>query len=99
MFFNMAGVTAVNNGLARPVTKEEAKQHVYDARDKGFIGQALYVELEQMVWGFENEKMDEFMEVCFCCPCCCVALDVCKNANRTIKNLLRWRGVHGSYRS
>lgn len=86
LFFNMAGVTAVNNGLARPVTKEEAKQHVYDARDKGFIGQALYVELEQMVWGFENEKMDEFMEVCFCCPCCCVALDVCKNANRTIKN-------------
>lgn len=39
-----------------------------------------------MVWGFENQKMDEFMEICFCCPCCCVALDVCKNANRTIKN-------------
>lgn len=86
LFFNMAGVTAVNNGLARSVTKEDAKQHVFEARDKGFIGQALYVELEQMVWGFENEKMDEFMEVCFCCPCCCVALDVCKNANRTIKN-------------
>lgn len=86
LFFNMAGVTAVNNGLAHPVTKEEAKQHVFEARDKGFIGQALYVELEQMVWGFENQKMDEFMEVCFCCPCCCVALDVCKNANRTIKN-------------
>lgn len=76
----------MKNGLAKPVTKEEAKQHVYDARDAGLIGQALYVELEQMVWGFENQKMDEFMEICFCCPCCCVALDVCKNANRTIKN-------------
>ena len=86
LFFNMAGVTAVKNGLAKPVTKEEAKQHVYEARDAGLIGQALYVELEQMVWGFENQKMDEFMEICFCCPCCCVALDVCKNANRTIKN-------------
>lgn len=86
LFFNMAGVTAMKNGLAKPVTKEEAKQHVYDARDAGLIGQALYVELEQMVWGFENQKMDEFMEICFCCPCCCVALDVCKNANRTIKN-------------
>lgn len=86
LFFNMAGVTAVKNGLAKPVTKEEAKQHVYEARDAGLIGQALYVELEQMVWGFENGKMDEFLEICFCCPCCCVALDVCKNANRTIKN-------------
>lgn len=86
LFFNMAGVTAVKNGLAKPVTKKEAKQHVYEARDAGLIGQALYVELEQMVWGFENQKMDEFMEICFCCPCCCVALDVCKNANRTIKN-------------
>ena len=70
LFFNMAGVTAVKNGLAKPVTKEEAKQHVYDARDAGLIGQALYVELEQMVWGFENQKMDESMEICFCCPCC-----------------------------
>ena len=98
LFFNMAGVTAVKNGLAKPVTKEEAKQHVYDARDAGLIGQALYVELEQMVWGFENQKMDEFMEICFCCPCCCVALDVCKNANRTIKNRFsgnRPREMHG----
>ena len=55
----------MKNGLAKPVTKEEAKQHVYDARDAGLIGQALYVELEQMVWGFENQKMDEFMEICF----------------------------------
>lgn len=56
LFFNMAGVTAVNNGLARKVTKEEAQAHVYEARDAGLMGQALYVELEQMVWGFRNDK-------------------------------------------
>lgn len=86
LFFNMAGVTAVKNGLAHPVTKEEAKAHVYEARDAGLMGQALYVELEQMVWGFRNDRMDEFLEICFCCPCCCVAMDVCRNANRVIKN-------------
>lgn len=86
LFFNMAGVTAVKNGLAHPATKEQVKAHVLEARDAGLVGQALYVELEQMVWGFENGKMDEFLEICFCCPCCCVAMDVCRNANRTIKN-------------
>ena len=86
LFFNMAGVTAVKNGLARPVTKDEAKAHVYEARDMGLVGHCLYVEVEQLIWGFRNDKMDEFFEVCFCCPCCCVAMDVCRNANRTIKN-------------
>ncbi|MGI6591312.1 MAG: 4Fe-4S binding protein [Eggerthellaceae bacterium] len=86
LFFNMAGVTAVKNGLAHPVTKDQAKAHVYEARDAGLVGQALYVELEQMVWGFRNDRMDEFLEICFCCPCCCVAMDVCRNANRSIKN-------------
>ena len=86
LFFNMAGVTAVKNGLARPVTKEEAKAHVYKGRDAGLVGHALYVEVEQLIWGFRNDKMDEFFEICFCCPCCCVAMDVCRNANRTIKN-------------
>ena len=86
LFFNMAGVTAVKNGLARKVTKDEAKAHVFEARDAGLMGQALYVELEQMVWGFRNDKMSEFMEICFCCPCCCVAMDVCRNGERSIKD-------------
>lgn len=38
------------------MTKEEAKAHVYEARNAGLMGQALYVELEQMVWGFRNDK-------------------------------------------
>lgn len=86
LFFNMAGVTAVKNGLAKPVTKDEAKQHVLEARDQGLMGQALYIELEQLIWGFRNDKMEEFMEICFCCPCCCVAMDVCRNGDRSIKN-------------
>ncbi len=86
LFLNMAGVTAVKNGLAREATKEEAHAHVRKAMEAGLVGQALYVELEQLIWGFRNDKMDEFSEICFCCPCCCVALGLAKNASREIKN-------------
>lgn len=86
LFLNMAGVTAVKNGLAREVTKEEAHAHVRAAQELGLVGQALYVELEQLIWGFRNDKMDEFSEICFCCPCCCVAMGLAKNASREIKN-------------
>ncbi len=86
LFLNMAGVTAVNNGLAHEATKEEAHAHVRKAMEAGLTGQALYVELEQLIWGFRNDKMDEFCEICFCCPCCCVALKFAKNGSREIKN-------------
>lgn len=86
LFLNMAGVTAVKNGLAREITKAEAHAHVRAAQKLGLVGQALYVELEQLIWGFRNDKMDEFSEICFCCPCCCVAMGLAKNASREIKN-------------
>lgn len=73
LFFNMAGKKVVANGLADELTKEEAKARVRKAAELGLVGNALWIEVEQLVWGFMNSKMTEFFEICFCCPCCCVA--------------------------
>lgn len=73
LFFNMAGKKVVANGMAVEMTKEEAKRRVRRAADAGLVGHALWIEVEQLVWGFANSKMTEFFEICFCCPCCCVA--------------------------
>ena len=42
------------------------------AAELGLTCQSLWVEVEQLIWGFRNDKMDEFFEVCFCCPCCSI---------------------------
>ena len=27
-----------------------------------------------------NDLMDHFLEICFCCPCCCIAMRLARNA-------------------
>ena len=36
--------------------------------------------------------MGHFIEMCFCCPCCCVGLNLSKNASRTVKQRFRPSG-------
>jgi Pyruvate/2-oxoacid:ferredoxin oxidoreductase delta subunit len=36
-------------------------------------GQSYWIEVEGFLWGFQNEDMDKFLELCFCCSCCCAA--------------------------
>ena len=31
-------------------------------------------------WGVRNDEMDKFLEICFCCPCCCIAMRLARNA-------------------
>jgi len=33
-----------------------------------------------MLWGVRNDEMDRFLEICFCCPCCCIAMRLARNA-------------------
>ena len=44
------------------------------------MGQAVWIEVEQMLWGVRNDLMDHFLEICFCCPCCCIAMRLARNA-------------------
>jgi len=53
---------------------------VDEAARVGLMGQAVWIEVEQMLWGVRNDLMDHFLEICFCCPCCCIAMRLARNA-------------------
>jgi Pyruvate/2-oxoacid:ferredoxin oxidoreductase delta subunit len=85
LFLNMGGKVVVDHGMAVELTKEEAIARVDRAAELGLTCQSLWVEVEQLIWGFRNDEMDAFLEICFCCPCCCVAFNLSKNATDDVK--------------
>jgi len=80
LFLGEAGKTIVKHGLGRQLTYEEACARVDEAAAHGLMGQAVWIEVEQMLWGIRNDQMDKFLEICFCCPCCCIAMRLARNA-------------------
>ena len=96
LFFGQAGRTIVEHGLGRELTYEEACARVDRAADHGLMAQALWIEVEQLLWGIRNDHMDQFLEICFCCPCCCIALRLARAAtpeNRHIFHPSGWTAV------
>lgn len=80
LFFGEAGKTIVKHGLGRQLSYEEACDRVDKAAEHGLMAQAVWIEVEQMLWGIRNDQMDKFLEICFCCPCCCIAMRLARNA-------------------
>jgi len=80
LFFGDGGRTVVRHGLAKELTYEEACARVDKAAEYGLMGQAVWIEVEQLLWGIRNDEMDKFLEICFCCPCCCIAMRLARNA-------------------
>lgn len=80
LFLGEAAKGVVKHGLAREITYEEACRRVDQAAEAGLMGQAVWIEVEQMLWGVRNDLMDHFLEICFCCPCCCIAMRLARNA-------------------
>ena len=80
LFMGEPAKTVVENGLAVPLTYEEACARVDLAAKHGLVGQTVWIEVEQMLWGVRNDEMDKFLEICFCCPCCCIAMRLARNA-------------------
>lgn len=96
LFFGDGAKTVVKNGLAVELTKEEACARVDKAAEYGLMGQAVWIEVEQILWGVSNDELDKFMEVCFCCPCCCIALRLAREAmpeDRRIFHPSGWTAV------
>lgn len=86
LFLNLGGKVVVDHGMATELTVEEALARVDRAAELGLACQSLWVQVEQLIWGFKNDQMDSFLEICFCCPCCCVGLNLSKNALPDIKD-------------
>jgi Pyruvate/2-oxoacid:ferredoxin oxidoreductase delta subunit len=92
LFLSKSGKRVVSHDIAYEISKEDALERVDQAAKLGLICQSLWVEVEQLIWGFANDEMEHFVEICFCCPCCCVAFNLSRHASREIKERFRPTG-------
>jgi len=69
-------------GIGRQAAAEEALRHIDRGAELGLVGQCLWIEVEQYLWGIRDEDLHRFLEICFCCPCCCNAFKLIKNVDR-----------------
>ncbi len=74
LFLGDAAKTIIKHNLGRELTYEEACERIDRAKELGLVAQSVWIEVEQLLWGVRNDEMDHFLEVCFCCPCCCIAM-------------------------
>jgi len=86
LFLGKSGEVVVGHGIADELTKEEALARLDEAAEMGLACMSLWVEVEQLVWGLRNDEMSDMVEVCFCCPCCCTAMNLCKHTTRDIRD-------------
>lgn len=86
IFLSEGAKGLVKNGVAVEISAKEAEAKIDRAASLGLIGQSLWVELEQYLWGIQNEHMEKFLEPCFCCPCCCTALQVTKFSTPDVRS-------------
>ncbi len=66
--------TMEKNGIAYHVTNEQALGHLEKAADMGLIAMALWIELEAFGMGLTEDEHYRLLEICLCCPCCCIGL-------------------------
>ena len=76
LFLGEPGRSITKHNLGRVLTYEEACARIDRAAELGLMAQAVWIEFEQIIWGVRNDQMDNFLEVCFCCPCCCVGMQL-----------------------
>lgn len=86
LFLGKSGQVVVSHGIADEFTKEEALARLDEAASMGLACMSLWVEIEQLVWGLRNDQACSMFEICFCCPCCCMAMNLCKHTSRDIRD-------------
>ncbi len=64
----------VTNGIAREVTVKEALGQLKKAGDMGLVAMCLWMEMEAFGLGLNEDEHNQFLEICLCCPCCCLGL-------------------------
>jgi NAD-dependent dihydropyrimidine dehydrogenase PreA subunit len=83
--------TMVARGTARPVTIEEALNHLETGAKHGLVCLTMWVGMEMVMLGIPEEDHGKIIEVCFCCPCCCQGLRFFKYYDK--KFMSRWRSI------
>lgn len=75
--------TMVANGIARYATVEESLAHLERGAELGLVAIPAWTEMESIAKGIPEENKEKYIEICFCCPCCC----------NGIKNFKTWQEV------
>ena len=88
LFIGPAARSCVERGIGYEATVEEALAHIDRAKEAGLSMSAYFVEAEEYVWGFKDADMPNFLEICFCCPCCCSAVHFEHGAGGELKRIL-----------
>ncbi len=60
----------IHPSIARPVSREEAREHVRMAAELGLVTSIGKFRLDAFALGLKD--YDRLMSVCHCCPCCCL---------------------------
>lgn len=92
IFLGRGAEATVSNGVAREATVAEAVRHLYRAVDLGLVGMGMWIEAENYIWGIKKEYSHRWLEICFCCPCCCIALQNLKKVPPDVQQRFRHMG-------
>ncbi len=82
LFLGEPGRHIIKHNLGRELTYEEACARIDKAAELGLMCQAAWLEIEHWFWGIRNDQEDNFLEICFCCPCCCVGMRLMRNTTK-----------------
>jgi len=64
----------LTNHHGREASAEQAKAHMRKAEEHGLVVFAAHAKFEMQVIGVPEDLRHCFIELCSCCPCCCLAM-------------------------
>ena len=79
--------------MGKQVSVEEALEHMNKAIDAGLIPQIGRVDADPFMLRIKSEHWRRFLTLCFCCPCCCIAMRNMDSWSPEIKELMH--GLEG----
>jgi len=82
----------VSSGIGRYATVEQTLAHLENAAQLGLVAICALIENERLLLGLSPQDDDKFLEICLCCPCCCLGL-------RNLKNVMSVPAIKEKFRS
>jgi len=85
-------------GVAREVTTKEALDQLGKAADMGLVAMCLWMEWEAAAMGISEEEHHDLLEICLCCPCCCLGLRNFKKMPSDVRqrfSSIGWKAASG----
>lgn len=83
IFIGQSAKAIVNKHVGREASIDEAISHINKGAALGLVGHAMWVEVEKFLFGFKSgDDTAHWLEICFCCPCCCSAFKLIRNTNQ-----------------